>query len=127
MVVASTTEDKYGQVHTQVPTILTLFINLHSSLEQYMKSKHPSSTPKPLTTPLLCSDRVPPLLKPFASPRGTYWTVVSPITHLMGVVEGCIYQICNVYYGEMDQFRFDGAGEDEGRVLEKLQRFVSFS
>lgn len=133
MVVASTSEDKYGQVQVQVPKILTLFTTLHTTLEKYLKSKHPSSQPKPLSAPFLASDRVPPLLKPFASVRPTYWRVVEPVTHLSGVVEGCIYQICAAYYGEMDQFRFPasgggGASDDfDASVVEKLQRFVTFS
>jgi hypothetical protein len=113
----STKQDKYALVSQMVPQVLETLLELHSSIETWIKKKQSSF--KPLDLKLLHPETCPPILRPFVTESNTH--VVSLPYKMLQVTEQTIYQIIGTFYTNLDRYQF------EARYVEKLQRFTDFA
>ncbi len=102
LVLCSTTEDKYGVVHADIPKVLEHLVSCHSSIEVYVAQQSAKKRQKQMYMRM--------------QPGGGF----AESQAALQVLETCIYTIIAKFYSHLERFKFSSLWS------QKIQKFADF-
>ena len=94
-------------------------LNLHNSIENWIKLKRISSTPP--TIDILDHLNLPPILQKYLPKKSSNWQILPLPFLLLLAIEANIYEICTTFYENLDRIAV------QEKYQFKLQQFADFA